>query len=66
MSWSIKFCIVQSMLVGKSNALEAINTWVEDVTVQCEAMRGSVVVRSNCATEAIQLDLLVSIVELKD
>ena len=54
------------MLVGKSDAFKAIDTWVEDVTVQCEAMRGSVVVRCNCATEAIQLDLLVSIVELKD
>ena len=66
MSWSIKFCVIQSMLVGKSDALKAINTWIEDVTVHGEAMRCPVVVRCNCTTEAIQLDLLVSIVKLKD
>ena len=54
------------MLVGKSDAFEAINAWVEDVTVHGEAMGGSIVVRCDCATEAIQLDLLVSVVELKD
>ena len=54
------------MLVSKSDAFEAIDSWIEDVTVHGEAMRGSVVVRCNCATEAIQLYLLVGIVELKD
>ena len=54
------------MLVSKSDAFEAIDSWIEDVTVHGEAMRGSVIVGSDRATEAIQLDLLVSIVELKD
>ena len=54
------------MLVLESDAFEAIYAWVEDVAVHGEAVRGSVVIRRHCAAEAIELDLLVGVVELQD
>ena len=54
------------MLVMERDAFEAIHAWVEDVTVHGEAVGSSVVIRRHCTAKAIKLDLLVSVVELKD
>ena len=48
------------------DAFEAIHAWVEDVAVHGEAVRSSVVIRRYCTAEAIELDLLVGVVELQD
>ena len=45
---------------------EAIHAWVEDVAVHGEAVRGSVVIRRHCTAKAIELDLLIGVVELQD
>ena len=54
------------MLVMERDSFEAIHAWVEDVAVHGEAVRSSVVIRSYCTAEAIELDLLVGVVELQD
>ena len=48
------------------DAFEAIHAWVEDVAVHGETVRGSVVIRRHCTAEAIELDLLIGVVELQD
>ena len=54
------------MLVMERDAFESIHAWVEDVAVHGEAVRGSVVIRRHCTAEAIELDLLIGVVELQD
>ena len=46
--------------------VDAIDAWVEDVTIKSEAMRRSVCVGWHSAAKTVQVDLLVAIVELQD
>ena len=44
----------------------AINSWVEDISVQSEAVRGSIIVWWNCPAESIQVNHLIVIIELQN
>jgi len=65
-SWSIELSIIECLLVGSDNTFKAINSWIEDISVHCETMRRSVRVRWNRSSESVEVNLLVSIVELQD
>ena len=45
---------------------DAVDARVENVAVKGEAVRGSVFVGWNSATEAVEVDILIVVVELKD
>ena len=44
----------------------AINSWVEDISVQSEAVRGSIIVWWNCPSESIQVNHLIVVIELQN
>ena len=64
--WSVEVGGANSVRVGSGNFSETVYTRVEDVAVQSEAMRGTLRVGRNGTTEAEEIDLFVSVVELKD
>ena len=43
---------------------DAVDTWVEDVTIEGETVGSPVCVRWHSAAKTVQVDLLVAIVEL--
>ena len=53
-------------MIALNDLLDSIDTWVEDVTIHCEAMGTSTVIWRDCATKTIQVDHLVTVVELED
>ena len=63
---TIRFAVVKGALVTIDNCRDAIDSRVEDVAVEGEAVRSSVAVRRHSATETIQVDHLVLVVELED
>ena len=54
------------MLVVLNHSFQAVDPWVEDVSVQSEAVRSPLSVRRDGATEAVQGNLFVAIVVLKN
>lgn len=66
MGWSVQLRIVKCLLVGRDDTFKAINSWVEDISVHCETMRCSVRVWWDRTSESVELNLLVSVVELQD
>lgn len=46
--------------------VDAVDAWVEDVTIKSETVGRSVSVRWHSAAKTVQVDLLVAIVELQD
>ena len=63
---AVEFAVVKGALVTIDNCRDAIDSRVEDVAVEGEAVRSSVAVRRHSATETIQVDHLVLVVELED
>ena len=63
---SVQLAVANGTLVAIDYFLDAVDTRVEDVTVEGEAVRASVHVGRNGATESVQVDLLVGVVELED
>ena len=57
---------VEGVLVALDHLLEAVNSWVEDVTIQGEAVGCALSVRGYGTTKTIERDLLVSVVVLQD
>ena len=56
---SIQLAIVDSALVALNDFVDAVDTWVEDITVEGETVTATVSVRRNRATKSVQVDLLV-------
>ena len=53
-------------MIALDDLLDSIDTWVEDVTIHGEAVGTSTVIGRDCATKTIQIDHLVTVVELED
>ena len=66
MSRSVELDIVQGALVRVDHFLHTIDTWVKDITVQGKAVRCAAVVWGHGTTKAIQVDLLIAVVELEN
>ena len=63
---SVKLAVANGTLVAIDNLLDAVDARVEDVTVEGETVGASVHIGRNGATEPVQIDLLVGVVELED
>ena len=63
---AVEFAVLKGALVTIDNCRDAIDSGVEDIAVEGEAVRASVAVRRHSATETIQVDHLVLVVELED
>ena len=50
----------------RNDLRNTINTRVKDIAIESEAVRGTVVVWRDCTAEAVQVDHLVAVVELKN
>lgn len=68
MSWPIQIdCLVaDAVLVVSNDLFELVDAWVKNVTIQGEAVRGTLRIGLNCTTEPKQIDLLICIVELQN
>jgi len=64
--WSIKLASVKRSLIAVDNFLDTTDTRVEDVTIEGETVRSSVGVGRDSSAETIEVDLLITIVELQD
>ena len=62
----VQLAVANCTLVAIDHLLDAIDTRVENVTVEGEAVGASVRIGWNGATEPVQIDLLVGVVELED
>jgi len=68
-SWSVQLHLFKRVLVSIKDAIQSITFWVEDVSVQGEAVRSSVLRQTSefeLATEAERWELLVGVVKLED
>ena len=65
-SWAVQLAVGKGLLIALNDLLDTIDTWVEDITIECEAVGASVIIRWDGATKSIQVDHLVTVVELKD
>lgn len=66
MSWAVQIDILNSSLVVLDDGIKSINSWIENVTIQSEAVGSSVVIWWNSTTKSIKIYLFVGIVELKN
>jgi len=69
MGGAVKVDIVQGVLIGLKDAVEAIALGVEDVAIECETMRGTARVvdpEPELTAESKERKLFISVVELKD
>lgn len=64
--WSIKLAVLNSLLIAIDHLRDAIDARIEDVAVQSEAVRPALGVRGDGAAETVKVQLLVTVVELKD
>ena len=53
-------------MIALDDFLDSIDTWVEDITIESEAVGTSVIIGRDCATKPIQVDHLVTVIELED
>ena len=63
---AVEIDVLEASLVTVDNFLNAVDTWVEDVSVHGEAVTGSRWVGRHSATKAIQVDEFVAVVVLED
>ena len=63
---SVQLAVGNGTLVAIDHLLDAVDTRVEDVTVEGETVGASVDIGRNGATESVQIDLLVGVIELED
>ena len=66
MSWSIKVDSLQRIAIVLDGFLNTVDSWVENVSVQSEAMRCLIRYRWDITSKAIKIDHFVSVVELED
>ena len=45
---------------------DTVYSWIEDITIESEAVRSTIVVGWNRAAKTVQVDHLIGVVELKD
>ena len=65
-SRSVEAALLQSILIALDHTLNPGNAGIEDISVQGEAVRRTVGVGRDCATEAVEVDHLVSVIELEN
>ena len=65
-SRAIQFAVSKGLLITLHDLLNAIDTWVEDVAIEGKAVGTSVIIGRDRATKTIQVDHLVTVVELED
>ena len=63
---SIQISVLQCFLVMTDNFCDSVDSWIEDVSVQCKAMGGPLRVWRNRTAKAVQIDHFVTIVKLQD
>lgn len=57
---------MKGALVASCNFFNAVDSWVEDIAVEGEAVRSTIHVRWDGTSETVKVDHLVSVVELQD
>ena len=65
-SRAVQLAVSEGLLIALNDLLDTIDTWVEDITIECEAVGASVIIRWDGAAKSIQVDHLVTVVELED
>ena len=65
-SRAIQLAVSEGLLIALHDLLNTINTRVEDVAIEGEAVGTSVIIGRDRATKPIQVDQLITIVELED
>lgn len=63
---SVEIAVLECPLVAIDNLRDAVDSRAENITVEGEAVRCAVSIGRHCATETVQVDKLVAVVELKD
>ena len=64
--WSVKLAVADGLAVLSYHGLDAVDSRIEDITIQGEAVGSTLCIRWNCSSVAIQIDHLITVVELKD
>ena len=64
--WTVKFAVIKSALIALDDFGDSIDSRVEDISVESEAVRSPIVVGRDRAAEAVQIDHLILIVELEN
>ena len=62
----IQIALLQGFLIMPDYLCDSIDAWIEDVSVEGEAVRRSLWVWRYGPTKAVQIDHFVAVVELKD
>lgn len=66
MSWPVQIARIQSMPVVRHHSFDAVDSRVEDITIQGKAVGRSLRKGRDSSTKAVKVDHLVSVVVLKD
>ena len=65
-SRAVQLAVSECLLIALNDLLDTIDTWIEDITIECEAVRASIIIRWDRTAKSIQVDHLVTVVELED
>ena len=65
-SRAVQLAVSECLLIALDDLLDTIDTWIEDITIECEAVRASIIIRWDRTAKSIQVDHLVTVVELED
>ena len=63
---TVELAVLEGLLIALNDLFDSIDTWVEDITIECKAVGASVIVGRDGATKPIQVDHFVTVVELQD
>jgi hypothetical protein len=50
---TVKVYILQAMFIVSDHVVNAVDSWIEDVSIQSEAVRGFLAIRRDSSTEAV-------------
>ena len=65
-SRAVQLAVSECLLIALNDLLDTIDTWIEDITIEREAVRASIIIRWDRTAKSIQVDHLVTVVELED
>ena len=65
-SRAVQLAVSECLLIALNDLLDTIDTWIEDITIECKAVRASIIIRWDRTAKSIQVDHLVTVVELED
>ena len=64
--WTVQVAVLKGLLVVADYLCDTIHSWVENVSIECKAVRRALRVGGYGPAKTVEIDHLVTVVELED